>query len=309
MKSMRLSDSGQTLSEAEVPQPAVKAGEVLVRVHAAGVTPTEVAWYPTTHTKDGNRRNGAVLVHEFSGEIAELGDGVKGLAAGQEIYGMNDWFDDGALAEYCLTRPEWIADKPSGISHVEAASVPVGALTAWQGLLDRAKLRAGERVLVHGGAGAVGIFAIQLAHLHGAYVITTVSANNTDFVKSLGADEALDYKAGPFEEKLNDIDLVFDAVGGNTLQRSWRVLNETGRLVTIAADNEGTSDERAKQSFFIVEPRRDHLVEIGKLLDAGDLKAVVDTVSSLSEAAELFSPSVARSGRGKMVVRISQPGS
>ena len=165
MRALRLDGSPQTpaLIEKEVPQPKPRQGEVLVRVCAAGVTPTELLWYPTSHTKNGDQRNGAVPSHEFSGEIAEIGARVAGISIGQEVYGMNDWFADGALAEYCITQPDWIAPKPRHLSHAEAASVPIGALTAWQGLFDRAKLQPGERVLVHGGAGAVGVFVLQLA--------------------------------------------------------------------------------------------------------------------------------------------------
>src|SRR3954447_22235619 len=245
MKSWRLTDSVPI--ETDIPQPKPREGEVLVRVHAAGITPTEVIWYPTSRTKDGQMRTGAVLSHEFSGEIAETGE---------EIYGMNDWFADGALAEYCVTQPAWVAPKPRSLTYAEAASVPIGALTAWQGLFDRAKLQAGERVLIHGGAGAVGIFAIQLARSRGAYVVTTVSARNSEFVMGLGADEAIDYKAARFEDKAREIDVVFDAVGGDTLRRSWGVLKENGRLVTIAADSETAADERTKRAFFIVEPNR-----------------------------------------------------
>jgi NADPH:quinone reductase-like Zn-dependent oxidoreductase len=151
------------LVEGEAAKPEAGAGEVVVRVRAAGVTPTEVEWYPTTHTKTGEARAGAVLSHEFSGVVEAVGEGVTGITAGEAVFGMNDWFAEGALAEYCVTRPEWIAAKPKGVSDAEAAATPIGALTAWQGLFDRARLRAGERVLVHGGAGAVGVFAVQLA--------------------------------------------------------------------------------------------------------------------------------------------------
>jgi NADPH:quinone reductase-like Zn-dependent oxidoreductase len=304
VKSLHFNDSVQSpaLIDRDVPQPKPGPGEVLVRVQAAGITPTELIWYPTTHTKNGEKRAGAVPVHEFSGTIAEIGTGVAGLAVGQEIYGMNDWFADGALAEYCLTQPDWIAPKPRSLDHTEAASVPIAALTAWQGLFDRAKLQAGERILVHGGAGAVSVFAIQLAHSRGAHVITTVSAHNVDFVKEIGADEVIDYKAAPFEDQVRDIDVVFDAVGGDTLQRSWSVMKPNGRLVTIAADSETTADERIKQAFFIVEPNQRQLVEIGKLLDAGSLRAIVDTVLPLLRASEAYTGQVERKGRGRLVV-------
>jgi NADPH:quinone reductase-like Zn-dependent oxidoreductase len=306
MKSMHLADSAQgpALLETDVPVPKPRAREVMVRVFAAGVTPTEMAWYPTSHTKDGQNRTGAVPSHEFSGEIAEIGDGVAGLSIGQEVYGMNDWFADGALAEYCITQSGWIAPKPRSVNHIDAASVPIGALTAWQGLFDRAGLQSGERLLVHGGAGAVGIFAIQLARSRGAHVITTMSAHNVEFVKSLGADEVLDYKSEPFEDKARDIDVVFDAVGGETLQRSWGVLKNGGRMVTIAADSEATEDERTKRAFFIVEPNQQQLVEIGKLLDSGDLRPVVDTVLPLSNASDAYTGKAERKGRGKLVVAV-----
>jgi NADPH:quinone reductase-like Zn-dependent oxidoreductase len=307
MKSMHLADSAQgpALIEKDLPVPKPRAGEVLVRVYAAGITPTEIAWYPTSHTKDGQKRIGAVPSHEFSGEIEELGEGVAGLSVGQAVYGMNEWFADGALAEYCITQPGWIATKPRLLDHVQAASVPIGALTAWQGLFDRARLQSGERLLVHGGAGAVGIFAIQLARSRGAHVITTVSAHNFEFVKALGANEVLDYKAAPFESKLRDMDVVFDAVGGETLQRSWRVLKENGRMVTIAADSESTQDERTKRAFFIVEPSRQQLVQVGELLDSGDLRTIVDTVLPLSQSSDAYTGKAGRKRRGKLVVAVA----
>jgi NADPH:quinone reductase-like Zn-dependent oxidoreductase len=304
MKAIRLDGSSPkpVLVEADIPKPKPRDGEVLIRVHAAGVTPTELIWYPTTHTKSGEPRSGAVPAHEFSGVIAETAGDAKGFSAGQEIYGLNDWFADGALAEYCVTEPGLIAPKPRRLTHGEAASVPIGALTAWQGLFDRAKIQKGERVLIHGGAGGVGVFAIQLARSRGAQVITTVSADDMAFVKELGAHQAIDYKAARFEAEVHDIDVVFDAVGGDTLQRSWGVLKPNGRLVTIAADNETTSDQRIKDAFFIVEPNRQQLVEIGRLLDAGELRTFVDTLVPFSQAADAYTGAVARSGRGKLAV-------
>ena len=304
MKAMRLAGSGQNavLVEQDIPKPTPGRSEVLVRVHAAGVTPTELLWYPTSHTKNGDVRTGAVPSHEFSGEIADFGDGAAGFSFGQEIYGMNDWFADGALAEYCVTQPQWIAPKPRRLNHAEAASVPIGALTAWQGLFDRASLQAGERVLVHGGAGAVGVFAIQLAHWRGAHVTATVSARNAEFVKGLGANEVIDYRAVVFEKAVKEIDVVFDTVGGDTLGRSWGVLKPNGRMVTIAADGEAAREERTKAAFFIVEPKREQLVEIEKLLDAGDLRTAVDTTVPFSQAPQAYAETLQKQGRGKVVV-------
>lgn len=220
---------------------------------------------------------------------------------------MNDWFVDGALAEYCVTQPDWIAPKPRRLSHPEAAAVPIGALTAWQGLFARAKLQPGERVLVHGGAGAVGIFAIQLARSRGAHVSATVSAHNLEFVKRLGANQVIDYKATRFEKEVRDIDVVFDTVGGDTLRRSWDVLKPAGRMVTVAADSENTRDEREQQAFFIVEPDRQQLSEIARLLDAGELQSVVDRVLPFSQASDAYTQAVRKKGRGKQVVTLREP--
>ncbi len=308
MKALRLTRSAPQplLVEEEMPRPQPHPGEVVVRVRAAAVTPTELLWYPTSHTRDGGPRNAAVLGHEFSGEIAECGEGVRDFAIGQDVYGMNDWFAEGALAEYCVTQPEWIANKPRRLSHEEAASVPISALTAWPGLLERGRLQPAERVLIQGGAGAVGIFAVQLAHMHGAQVITTVSANNIAFAESLGAEDALDYRGTPFQDCVHEIDLVFDTVGGDTLQRSWQVLKPGGRLVTVAVNSESESDERVRQAFFIVEPSRTQLVEVGKLLEAGKLRPVLDTVLPVSAATEAYAGTYARQGRGKLVISTRQ---
>ncbi|MFN7994353.1 MAG: NADP-dependent oxidoreductase [Bryobacteraceae bacterium] len=308
MKAMRLTQTanGTVLVEADILRPKPGEGELVVKVFAAGVTPTEAIWYPTTHTKTGDPRKGAIPTHEFSGEIAEVGHGVTGFEPGQAVYGMNDWFADGALAEYCVTKPEWIAAKPKSLNHVDAASVPIGALTAWQGLVDRARLRPGERVLIQGGAGAVGVYAIQLAHWRGAHVAATVSAHNARFAAELGADKAIDYKSVPFDREAPDVDVVFDTVGGETLQRSWSLLGPGGRMVTIAAGGDPAQDERTKKAFFIVEPNARQLVEIGAMLDAGVIRAVVDRVVSLAEAPGVYAGTLKKRGRGRVVVSVAE---
>jgi NADPH:quinone reductase-like Zn-dependent oxidoreductase len=302
MKVMRMSDSAErpVLVEDDVPQPQPGRSELLVRVYAAGVTSKELLWYPTTHYKNGERRSRAIPGHEFSGVIEAAGDDVTGFAAGQEVYGMNDWFADGATAEFCVTQPAHIAPKPVKLTYVEAASVPIGALTAWQGLFERARLQTGERVLVHGGAGAVGLFAVQLARLHGAHVTATASGHNVEFVKQLGAERVINYRAVNFEENVSQMDVVFDTVGGETLQRSWAVLKPGGRMITIAADSETTTDERVKQAFFIVEPNREQLTRIGRMLDAGELRTIVDAALPFAQASAAYGGEVKqRLGRGK----------
>jgi NADPH:quinone reductase-like Zn-dependent oxidoreductase len=302
MKAMRVNNStpGPALAGSELPRPQPGEGELLISVRAAGVTPTELSWYPTTHTKEGTPRKGAVPGHEFSGVIAALGRNANGFEVGQEIYGLNDWFADGATAEVCLTTPQSIAGKPASLTHEAAATVPIGALTAWQGLLERAKIKPGERVLIHGASGAVGIFAVQLAHRHGAYVIGTASSANLEFVGKLGADEVIDYRLARFEDRTEKVDVVFDGVGGETLARSWSMLKPGGRMVTIV-------DEASKDAFFIVEPNQKQLVEVAKLLDAGELKTYVGAVVPLAEASNAYSGAVPNKRQnGKVVIVINE---
>lgn len=307
MKAMRFNDSmdAPALVAGVAEKPLPGEGQLLVRVRAAGVTPTELQWYPTRHMLSGGARNGAIPGHEFSGVVEAVGAGLEPALVGREVYGMNDWFADGATAEYCTCAATAVADKPARLSHAEAASVPIGALTAWQGLFEKGKLQTGERVLIHGGSGAVGIFAVQIAQRAGARVITTASARNFDLLRELGAHEVIDYRSERFEEKAGKVDLVFDGVGGETLRRSWDLLNPGGRMVTIAADSEGTKDERIEKAFFIVEPNQKQLAEVAGLLDQGELRTLVDATVPWEKASEAYVGRIeGRLGRGKVVLSI-----
>lgn len=308
MKAMVVNSAGDgpLLIPADVPKPEPGKGEVLIRVRATGVTPSELQWYPTTHTKDGGVRRQAIPGHEFSGDVAEIGRSVGSFKVGDEIYGMNDWFADGATAEYCVTKPENIALKPKWLCYEEAAAVPIGALTAWQGLENRAKVQKGERVLIHGAAGGVGVFAVQLARFCGAYVIATVSARKKRFVMQLGAKEVIDYTTTRFEEKVGPVDIVFDAVGGETLARSWGVLKAGGRMVTIASDSESTADPRVKGAFFTVEPNQKQLREVAEQLDDGTLQAFFSAVVPLEDAAAAYGRTLRYTqGYGRAVISVA----
>jgi NADPH:quinone reductase-like Zn-dependent oxidoreductase len=304
MKAARLHayQSAASLRYEDAPGPRAGAGEVLVRVHAAGVTPTELIWVPSSVGRDGRPRPLPLIPgHEFSGEVAAVGSGVHDLAEGDAVFGLNDWFADGATAEYCVAKASELARKPAPLDHVHAAVVPISGLTAWQGLFDRAGLRAGERVLIHGGAGAVGIFAVQLARGKGAHVIATASGHNVDFVRGLGADAVIDYRTTRFEDVARDIDVVFDGVGGDTLARSRSVVRAGGRLVTIAASSEGTQDQATKDAFFIVEANGSQLAELARLIGGGELRVVVDRTFSLADARAAYEY---RARRGKAVVAV-----
>ena len=310
MKALRVDTGVQppVVHAAEAGRPQPGSGELLIRVCAAGLMPTELSWSPTSYTKSGAPRIGAIPGHEFSGVVAGLGANAESFDMQAEVYGVNDWYSDGAMAEYCVAPATAVAGKPRTLSHAEAASVPISALTAWQALFDHADLKPGERVLIHGGAGSVGGFAIQLARLHGAHVTTTVSAQNRDFVLSLGAAQAIDYRAQRFEDYTKGMDVVFDTVGGETLERSWSVLKPGGRLVTVGSGAESSSDPRVQKAFFIMEPSRRQLEDIAAMLDTGKLHAELDAAIPLSEAADAYAGRVNRKGRGKLVVQISGPG-
>ena len=292
----------EAFTYAEAPQPRPGEGEVLVRVHAAGVIQTELSWVPTWTTPAGEPRPLPVIPgHEYSGEIAAMGPGTGDVSVGDPVYGLNDWYRDGASAEYCVARVADIARKPVSVDHIHAAATPISALTVWQGLIERAGLVAGQRVLIHGAAGGVGNLAVQLARWRGARVIATASATNLDFVRSLGADEVIDYRAERFEDVARDVDVVFDTVGGETLERSWGVLKPGGKLVTVAASGEQTTDERIRAAYFIVEPSRPQLLEIARLIDEGALRPVVGAVFPLTEAQQAYEY---KPVRGKIVLRV-----
>ena len=290
----------------EVPAPAVGTGNVLIRIHATTVTPGELEWYPTWHTREGAPRLKPIPGHELSGMIEAVGPEVTGLKKGDLIYGMNDWFSDGAAAEYCLTTPAQIAPKPAAVDHLEAATVPISGLTAWQALFDRGKLETGQKVLIHGGAGGVGSLAIQLAAWKGAFVATTVSEANAEFVRALGAHEVIDYRKTRFEEVAADADLILDLVGGDTLARSLRAVKQGGRVVTVATSSETSQDPKVKEAFLLVEPNREQLLALTRLIDAGTIRPIVGEAFSLEKAAQAYFP-IKKVSRGKAVLRVSNP--
>ncbi len=307
MRAWQLNDSATSLLTADVPQPKPAVGEVLVRVHAVGVISTELDWQPTTHTKTGEKRIHAIPGHEFSGTVAALGPNTTGVTIGQEIYGMNDWYSDGATAEYCLTQPDQIAPKAARLSHTQAASVPISALTAWQGLFDRAKLKKGERVLIHGGAGSVGLFAVQFAANHGAYVTTTASIRDKNFLLQLGAQQVIDYHTERFEDIVKQVDVVFDTAGGESLRHSWKVLAPTGRLITIVSDPADLEDERAKKAFFIVKPNRAQLISIADQLDNQKIQTAVAAVIPFAQAGSAYTAKKNQQlGPGKVVITVTE---
>lgn len=305
MKVMEIVETPQGLSlqPAERPVPKPGPGELLIRVRAAGIITTELQWEETTRKRDGSPRKRAIPAHEFAGDLVASGDGVDNFATGQAVFGMNDWHQEGALAEFVVAPAAYVAYKPKSLSYEQAATVPISSLTAWQGLVTHGHLRAGERVLIHGAAGGVGIFAVQFAKSLAAHVIATSSAATLPLVKKLGADEAIDYRGNRFDLHLRDIDLVFDTVGGATLERSWNVLRSGGRVVTAVSGIPYDAPQRTKDAFFLVQPDAGRLAEIAELLDHGKLLTFVKNAAPLKDAELAYTRSLPPGlGYGKTVV-------
>jgi NADPH:quinone reductase-like Zn-dependent oxidoreductase len=308
MKAIRLHTRGgpEQLVYEDAPRPALKPGDALVRVYATGLTRTELTWDQTYQNQDGSPRIPTIPGHEVSGVIEAVSPGIRDLGPGDAVYGLTDFPRDGAAAEYVAVRASNLALKPRKIDHVHSAAVTLSGLTAWQALFTHGGLQPGQKVLVHGGAGGVGTFAVQLAHWKGAHVFTTSSGANLDFLRGLGADQTIDYTKTRFEDVLSDIDLVLDAVGGDIVQRSWRVLRRGGAMISVAKfipENE-PREHGVRGFFFIVEPDRDQLEELAKLLDTGLLKVEVAGVFPLVQACDAFELAGKGHTRGKIVLQV-----
>jgi NADPH:quinone reductase-like Zn-dependent oxidoreductase len=308
MKAIRIHGRGgpDHLVYEDAPQPRPGQGEVLVRVYAAGIIAPELTWSATYQTKAGSARVLPIPGHDLSGVVVEVGPGVNTIAVGSEVYALTAFDRDGAEAEYTIALPGDLAPKPHTLEHVQAAAVPLTALTAWQALFEHAGLAAGQTVLIHGAAGGVGVFAVQLARWAGAQVIATASASNHDFLRELGANEIIDYTTTRFEDVVHDVDLVFDTVGGDTLERSWQVVKKGGILVSVASP---PSPEQAKAHgvrpvWFVVEPNREQLIQIGALIDAGQIRPIIETVLPLSQARQAYEQGARGHTRGKIVLRL-----
>ena len=281
-----------------IPVPEPGPGELLVEVQATAVTAGELSW-PESWP--------AIPCHDLSGVVVATGPGAEGWSPGGEVYGLVSFDRPGAAAEYVTAPAAELAPKPSSIGHLAAAAVPLGALTAWQALHEHARLQPGQHVLVHGGAGGVGAYAVQLAALHGARVTATASARNDALVTGLGADQALDY-SGRFEDHVRDVDVVVDPVGGNTTARSWPVLRSGGTLVAIAEEPDPSHGGRAdvRGVYFVVRPDGGQLRELASLIDNQRLRPVVSLVLGLSDLPEAFQAQRGTRPPGKVVVSVGR---
>jgi NADPH:quinone reductase-like Zn-dependent oxidoreductase len=307
MRAIRIHRQGgpEDLVYEEAQRPSLCPGDALVKVHAVGISPAEFTWRIWT-TPDGRSRLPLIPCHEVSGVVAALGPGTTSVAVGDEVYALTDFWRDGAAAEYIAVPAADLAPKPRTVDHVHAAATPLSALTAWQALFDHGALRAGQNVLIHGAAGGVGSFAVQLARWRGAFVSATVSMRNVEFANGLGADQVIDYTASRFEDTVREVDLVLDVVGGDTREQSWSVLRPGGTLVTLVrpSSDDWAAGHGARGVFFIVEPNRHQLTEIARLIDEGRVKPFVEAVYPLAEARHAYELGLQKSPRGKLVLRV-----
>ncbi|OMC44687.1 alcohol dehydrogenase [Mycobacterium sp. IS-2888] len=286
------------------PAPVAGAGEVVVAVHAAAITFDELTW-DETWTRDGVSRTPVIPSHEVSGVVSDIGTGVGDFAAGDEVYGLIGFDRDGGAADFVAVPAAELAAKPSAVSHVVAAALPLAGLTALQALVDQAAVQPGEAVLVHGGAGGVGALTVQLAAILGAELTATVRSDAGELLRGFGAQRVIDVRTQRFEETGDTYDVVIDTVGGETLDRSFSVVRRGGRLITLSAPPPaGKADEYGiTATFFIVEPNRDQLGELAALVDSGRLRVEIAATFPLEQGREAFE-SGQRPGRrpGKSVI-------
>jgi len=292
------------LSLTDMPYPHASQNDVIVQTHAAGFTPGELDW-PTTWTdRAGRDRTPSVPGHELSGVVVELGYGTTGLSVGQRVFGLTDWTRDGSLAEYTAVEARNLAPLPADVDYVVAAALPISGLTAWQGLIEHARLASGQTVLIHGAAGGVGSIAVQLARDVGAVVIGTGRAADRETAITLGVDAFLDLQADRLEDA-GEVDVVFDVIGGEILDRSAALVRAGGTLVTIARVPT-VQPKNARAIFFVVEADRSQLADLAERLRDGRLKPIVGAVRPLAQAPAAFVPD--RRTPGKTIIHITEGG-
>ena len=290
--------AGMTLVERPEPQAAIN--DVVVRIHASGFVPTEMAW-PSTWTDRLDRdRTPSIPGHELAGVVTAVGYGTTGLSVGQRVFGLTDWYRDGTLAEYAAVEARNLSPLPGDVDFTMAASLPISGLTAWQGLFQHGRLQAGQSVLAHGAAGAVGSMVAQLARLAGAYVIGTGRAADREKALDFGAQEFVDLENDVLED-VGGVDLVFDLIGGDVGRRSARLVRAGGTLVSIVGPSEARPDDGLAVDF-VVESDRAQLGEIVQRVRDGRLRTNIGTVSTLDGAVAALNPTERRPG--KTIIRV-----
>lgn len=317
MKAIRINEFGGTevmkLEDIERPVPA--PSEVLVKVYASGVNPAD--WVIRNGGNDFLRpllKLPMTLGLDTAGIVEEVGKEVTSLKTGDEVYGVPNFPGDGSYAEYCVGKASQFALKPKSISFNEASGVPMAALTAWTGIFEYGKLQPGQRILIHGASGGVGGFAVQFAKARGAWVIGVASTQNLAYLKSIGADEVIDYKTQKFEDLVRDVDMVFDAAphrDHHERMRSVNVLKEGGVLISPSIDfpfsedvKQALASKGAKGEIYGVQLRQDWLQQIAQLIDEGKVKVEISSIYPLEQVAEAHRQSETWHVRGKLILEV-----
>ena len=308
MKAVRIHTYGgpEVLVYEDVSLPQPGKDEILVRVHAAAVNPVD--WkIREGHLKEMlDSRLPLIMGWDVSGTVEAVGPEVVRFKMGDEVFSRPDIVRDGAYAEYIVIRENEAAFKPQSIDHLHAAAIPLAGLTACKSLFAAAKLSAGQTILIHGAAGGVGTFAVQLAKWKGARVIATASERNHDYLRELGADEVIAYQNVRFEDKVRDVDVVFDTIGGETQTRSWKVVKQGGVLVSIVSppSQEEAAVHGVRPEFVFIRPDAAELSEIATLVDSGKIRVMVEAVLPLAEARRAQELSQSGHTRGKIVLKV-----
>ena len=310
MKAVRIHNYGgsDVLIYEDAPRPEPGDEQVLVRVRAASVSPIDWKMREGYMQQWIDLPMPVILGFDMAGDVVAVGSNVTDFQVGDAVFGMTN-MSIGTQAEYVAVPQAEVTAKPGSLNYEEAAAMPFGALAAWQALVEAGGLQAGQRVLIHAAAGGVGSLAVQIAKARGAYVIGTASGANVEFVRDLGADEVIDYQTTRFEDVVQDVDLVLDLVGGDTQERSWGVLKPGGTLVTLIGLPPGAEEvaaaHSASGSMATAHPDATLLRQIADLIDAGQLRPVVNTVLPLAEAHTGYDMSQGGHTRGKIILRIS----
>ena len=306
MKAAVFHEYGGPVEIAEVARPKLQDSNVLVEVHAASLNPID------NILRAGFLRQMLELTfphvkgYDVSGTVVEIGNNVKNVKIGDEVFARPNQMDAGSIAEFARIQEDELAIKPSNLTHEQAASVPLAGLTAWQALVTKGKIKEGNKVLIHAGSGGVGTLAIQIAKHFGAFVATTTSGKNVALVKELGADLVIDYTTQNFEDELSNCDLVIDTIGGETLARSFKVLKKGGKMVSIKSQDNDNLAQKYNVHFewFFMSPDGKMLSELAGLISQGAIKTVIDSVFRMDQAAEAFDRLATGRAKGKIIIAV-----
>jgi NADPH:quinone reductase-like Zn-dependent oxidoreductase len=306
MKAIVVHESGgpEVLKYEDAPRPEPKEDEILIRTMAAGVNPVD------SYIRAGRYRGGKLPFTpgmDVAGVVEKVGAKITKFKAGDLVYAYLSFDEQGGYAEFCVAKENEVAIKPKAISYEQAAAVPLAATTAWQALIDTAKLSAGQTVLIHGGSGGVGHFAIQIAKARGAKVIATASTQNQDLLKELGVDQAIDYTKTKFEDVVKDVDVVLEATRSDAMAHSYGVVKKGGFIVSItgAPDKAELDKHGIHGSSMMAHPDANVLEELAKLIDAKKIKPIVSQVFPLAEASKAHQQIETRHTRGKVVLKVA----